>query len=150
MPSAALKHLADKAHVDMDRAHHLWDKAKGIVSKEYGSRKKVKGYWALVMGITKKMMGLKESMTFKEFLLTEKIEAAVSDPAEDTIGWWIVREKDDTGLWGPFSTHSKAADELQHNHPQYNTRGVDDKTVYIEHGWVDEGAGYKFHQMEKD
>lgn len=74
MPSAALKHLADKRHIPMDRAEHLWDKAKGIVSREYGSREKVKGYWALVMGITKKMMGMKEGLTFKEYLLSEQEE----------------------------------------------------------------------------
>lgn len=69
MPSAALKHLAKKADIGMDRAEHLWDKAKGIVDKEYG--KKHKGYWGLVMGITKKMMGLGEQVTFSEYMLLE-------------------------------------------------------------------------------
>ena len=79
MPAPALKHLAKVRHIDMDRAEHLWDKAKGIVSKEYGSREKVKGYWALVMGITKKMMGMKEGLTFREYLLSEQGEEHGSD-----------------------------------------------------------------------
>lgn len=69
MPSTALKHLAKKADVSIDRAEHLWHKAKDIVNKEYG--KDHKGYWGLVMGITKKMMGLREGLTFSEYLLAE-------------------------------------------------------------------------------
>jgi DNA-binding ferritin-like protein len=64
MPTAALKHLAKKANVSIDRAEHLWHKAKGIVSAEYP--KAAENYYALVMGITKKMMGLGEALTEEE------------------------------------------------------------------------------------
>jgi hypothetical protein len=73
MPSLALKHLADKQHISAAQIEELWDKAKQIVSKEYGSPGKVKNYWALVMSITKKMMGLKEGISFKEFLVFENL-----------------------------------------------------------------------------
>lgn len=69
MPATAIKHMAKKADVSVDRAEHLWHKAKDIVSKEYGA--KHKGYYALVMGITKKMLGLGESLdTLETFLAT--------------------------------------------------------------------------------
>lgn len=148
MPSAALKHLADKRHIPMDRAEHLWDKAKEIVSKEYGSRKKVKGYWALVMGITKKMMGMNEGLSFKEYLIAETIELAEPDEAEESIGWWIVSEKDDKVAWGPFDKYSTAVKELE-NHSGYGTHGVPaEKLVYIDHGWC--GDDNEFHQQEED
>lgn len=68
MPSTAIKHLAKKADITVDRAEHLWHKAKGIVSQEYGAN--AKGYYALVMGITKKMMGLGEALTEEEQEMT--------------------------------------------------------------------------------
>ncbi len=72
MPTTALKHLAKKAKVSLDRAEHLWDKSKEIVDKEYKYDKKDSRYWALRMGITKRMLGLAESLSFRQFL-----EAAV-------------------------------------------------------------------------
>ena len=68
MPTAALKHLAKKAKISLDRAEHLWDKSKEIVDAEYPYDKKDKRYWALRMGITKKMMGLGEQLSFTDFL----------------------------------------------------------------------------------
>jgi hypothetical protein len=146
MPSQALKHLADMRHIPMEKAHHLWDKAKEIVSKEYGSEKNVKGYWALVMGITKKMMGMHEGLTFKEFLLAEAIELADTSN-EESIGWYIVLEKNDTCAWGPFETYSKAVSALA-NHAGYAPHGVPaDKLVYIEHGWC--GDQNEFNELEE-
>jgi VanZ family protein len=59
MPTAALKSLAKKADISIERAEHLWNKAKKIVSTEYPDADE--NYYSLVMGITKKMMGLNES-----------------------------------------------------------------------------------------
>lgn len=81
MPAAALKSLAKKAGKSMETAEHDWNKAKGIVSKEYGFGEENPRYWALVTGITKKMMGLKEGLSFKEFLGKKKDEK--SSPLTD-------------------------------------------------------------------
>lgn len=75
MPATALKHLAKKAKISLDRAEHLWDKSKEIVDAEYPYDKKDERYWALRMGITKKMMGLGEQLSFSDFLALQ--EAAV-------------------------------------------------------------------------
>lgn len=72
MPQAALKHLAKRAKVSVDRAEELWTKAKGIVQSEYDVGEDDPSFWALRMGITKKMLGLKESLTFRQFILTEE------------------------------------------------------------------------------
>lgn len=81
MPATALKHLAKKAKVSIERAEHLWDKSKEIVDGEYGYDKKDSRYWALRMGITKKMLGLGEQVSFSEFLM---FEAAVGAKPEYT------------------------------------------------------------------
>ena len=74
MPQTALKHLAKKAGISMDKAEHYWNKAKEIVKAEYKVGEDDSKFWALTTGIAKKMMGLKESVSFKQFL-----EAAVKD-----------------------------------------------------------------------
>lgn len=80
--------------------------------------------------------------------LYEGITPADKDPAEDTIGYWIVLEKNDKVAWGPFDTLSRANDALK-NHKGYATHGVPvEKIVYIEHGWADEDDN--FHMMDKD
>lgn len=216
MPTTALKHLAAKADVPLDRAERLWAKAKAIVTKEYGAEHK--GFYALTMGVTKRMLGLGEALSFKEYLLVEalkdnvdemgpfgrtvrvtsgatdrglrglvgkvlrtngthyyvefengethwvlasnlemrrfksrleeRIEPAEADPAEATIGWWIVREKDGKGAWGPFKGREAATRELR-NHPEHRTHGVPaDRVVYIKHGWVDDD--HFFHEMDLD
>lgn len=82
MPSAALKYLAKRAKISLDKAEHLWAKSKEIVDTEYHLSKDDSSYWALRMGITKRMMGLKEYVTFAEFMR----EAAVSEkPRYDAI-----------------------------------------------------------------
>lgn len=68
MPTAALKHMAKRAKITIDRAEHLWSKAKGIVADEYGIGEDDPSYWALVTGITKKMIGISEMITFKQYL----------------------------------------------------------------------------------
>lgn len=84
MPATALKHLAKKAKISLDRAEHLWDKSKEIVDAEYPYDKKDERYWALRMGITKKMMGLGEQLSFSDFLALQ--EAAVgSEPSYEPV-----------------------------------------------------------------
>lgn len=68
MPQAALKHLAKKAKISDAQAEHYWHVAKNIVKKEYDVDEGDGKFWPLTMGIAKKMMGLKESLSFKEFL----------------------------------------------------------------------------------
>lgn len=78
----------------------------------------------------------------------EIITPMTSTEAEDSIGWHIVREKDDKCAWGPFSSSAKAKKELE-NHRGYATFGVAaDKIVYIEHGWCDDDN--EFHQQDPD
>lgn len=84
MPATALKHLAKKANISLDRAEHLWDKSKEIVDAEYPYDKKDKRYWALRMGITKKMMGLGEQLSFSDFLALQE-EAVGSEPAYEPV-----------------------------------------------------------------
>lgn len=71
MPTTALKHLAKKAKVPLDRAEHLWDKAASIAKSEYGVDEEDGAFWALRMGITKRMLGLGEAISFRQFLLSE-------------------------------------------------------------------------------
>ena len=101
MPATALKHLAKKAKVSVDRAEHLWDKAKGIVKSEYDVAEDDPSFWALVTGITKKMMGLKESYTFKEFLAEKAVgddqRVADAQSVEDAIAMLNAHCKD--ALW---------------------------------------------------
>jgi hypothetical protein len=72
MPQTALKHLAKRAKVKTSRAEELWDKAKDIVKSEYDVTEDDPSFWALRMGITKRMLGLKESISFKQFILSEE------------------------------------------------------------------------------
>lgn len=75
MPLTALKNLAKKAKISDEQAEHYWHVAKSIVKKEYDVDEKDGKFWALTTGIAKKLMGLKEGLTFKEFL----DEASVGD-----------------------------------------------------------------------
>lgn len=74
MPVPALKRLAKKANVSLDKAESAWDKAKSIVDAEYP--KDIDYYYALVMGITKKMLGLKESLELIDFLILTEANPA--------------------------------------------------------------------------
>ena len=71
MPTTALKHLAKKAKVSVDRVEYLWNKAASIVKSEYDFTEDDAAFWGLRMGITKRMLGLSESISFKQFLLSE-------------------------------------------------------------------------------
>lgn len=74
MPVPALKRLAKKANVSLDKAESAWDKAKNIVDSEYP--KDIDYYYALVMGITKKMLGLKETLELIDFLILTEANPA--------------------------------------------------------------------------
>ena len=67
MPAAVLKSLVKKSGKSMADAEHDWNHAKKIVKKEYGKSEDDPSFWALVTGITKKMMGVKESISFRDF-----------------------------------------------------------------------------------
>ena len=45
-----------------------WERAKKIVSAEYGLDESDPRFWALTTGVVKKMSGIKEHMTFKQYL----------------------------------------------------------------------------------
>jgi hypothetical protein len=83
MPQTALKHLAKKAGISMDKAEHYWNKAKGIVKAEYKVGEDDSKFWALTTGIAKKMMGLKESVSFKQFLAERPV---TREPAYEVKG----------------------------------------------------------------
>ena len=68
MPTAALKSLASKAGVSMEKAERLWDKAKKAAADEGKSED-----YAYITGILKKMLGLasESSESDIDFLLFE-------------------------------------------------------------------------------
>jgi len=74
MPDTALKHLSKKAKISFGQAEHYWHVASNIVKKEYDVDENDAKYWALTMGIAKKMMGLKESLSFKDFLYEKPVD----------------------------------------------------------------------------
>ncbi len=68
MPKTAIKHLAKRAKVSVERAEHLWNKAASIVKSEYDYTEDDAAFWGLRMNITKRMLGLSESITFSQFI----------------------------------------------------------------------------------
>jgi hypothetical protein len=56
MPTPALKSLADKAGISMDKAEKYWEKAKQLASEEGHEEE-----YDYITGIVKKMMGISES-----------------------------------------------------------------------------------------
>ena len=70
-----IKNLAAKAKRSEKEVQYLWHKAKAIVKAEYNVDEHDGAFWGLTTGITKKMLGMKESLSFKQFLL----EAADGD-----------------------------------------------------------------------
>jgi hypothetical protein len=78
MPTRALKGMAKHADVSLAAAEHKWEKAKSIVRQEYDYSEDDSHFWALVTSITKRMLGLKESISFKEFLKEQAIHESTS------------------------------------------------------------------------
>jgi len=68
MPLPALKSLAKKSGTSLDRAEELWDKA-----KERAAEEGHKEDWPYVMGIVKKMLGLGESYSPEDAMLTTEV-----------------------------------------------------------------------------
>jgi hypothetical protein len=67
MPVNAIKNLANKAGISMDRAEHLWDKAKEHLKKQYPDvEEKSEKYYEILMGIFKNSAGLREDSTAAE------------------------------------------------------------------------------------
>jgi hypothetical protein len=80
--------------------------------------------------------------------LLEAIKLAAPDQAEESIGWYIVLEKNDKCAWGPFDTYRAAAKAIE-NHQGYATHGVPvEKIVYVAHGWC--GDDNEFNEQEAD
>jgi len=102
MPTTALKHLAKKAKISLDRAEHLWDKAEEIINSEYDYDRNDPRHWALRMAITKRMMGLKEGLTFSEFLKESK---PVYEPKGLEEAIQIIKQKASDFI--PFLTEGK-------------------------------------------
>jgi hypothetical protein len=68
MPATLLKSLAASTGLSLKTLERHWDEAKKIVKKEYGLDETNPRFWALTTGVTKKMSGIKETLSFKEFL----------------------------------------------------------------------------------
>ena len=63
-----IKNLAAKAKRSEKEVQYLWHKAKAIVKAEYNVDENDGAFWGLTTGITKKMLGMKESLSFKQFI----------------------------------------------------------------------------------
>ena len=63
-----IKSLAAKAKRSEKEVQYLWHKAKAIVKAEYNVDENDGAFWGLTTGITKKMLGMKESLSFKQFI----------------------------------------------------------------------------------
>lgn len=76
MPVSAIKNLADKAGIGMDKAEELWDKAKEHLKKQYPDVKEDSdNYYKILMGIFKKSAGLSEDSNAAELpLLVQPID----------------------------------------------------------------------------
>lgn len=66
MPTAMIKSTAKRAHRSVDRVEGYWEQAKKDARKKF--KKKDEHYWAYVNAIVQKRSGLRESLSFKEFL----------------------------------------------------------------------------------
>lgn len=75
MPTTALKHFAKKSNHTLADVEHKWAHAKKIVKDQYDLSEDDPSFWALTTGVLRKMLGLKESISFKDFIN----EAAVGE-----------------------------------------------------------------------
>jgi hypothetical protein len=110
MPANLIKSLAATSGNSITDVEHKWHSAQNIVQKEYKIDKNNPSFWALVTSITKKMLGMKESITFKEY-----ISRPVSDPDEDKFPHSFTDEAGTewfkTNKYGTrFGTHAKVAE----------------------------------------
>lgn len=119
MPTTALKHLAKKAKIPIDRAEHLWHKAEEIINSEYNYDRKDPRHWALRMAVTKRMMGLREALTFSDFLKESK---PVYEPKELDEVIEIIKQNasdfipflcDDHFIWRGISGQSPRAELIK-------------------------------------
>jgi len=56
MPVTALKNLADKAGISMEKAEKYWESAKETVKKEFGLTEEDDNFYARVMGVWKQYL----------------------------------------------------------------------------------------------
>ena len=79
MPTAYVKKMADRHGISVTAAEEKWEKAKQAAENKF--KHGTKRYWPYVMGIFKKMMGLKEQVSFKEFVQLEELFEAKKEPS---------------------------------------------------------------------
>ena len=66
MPAPLMKKYAKETNKTVSEIEKIWDEAKSNADKAIG--KKGSSYWAYVNGTVRKRLGLKESLTFKEYV----------------------------------------------------------------------------------
>jgi len=76
MPVPALKSLAKKAGIGMEKAEKLWKQAKSIAADEGRAED-----WPYVMGILKKSMGMREDVCFADELLDKVVNGSSPEEA---------------------------------------------------------------------
>lgn len=74
-----------------------------------------------------------------------EIKLATPDAAEESIGWYMVRERDDRIGAGPYKSYREAVSESKHKE-WFKTTGSN--PFYIEHGYVNDVD--TFVQMDED
>ena len=80
--------------------------------------------------------------------LLEAIRLAKPDEAEESFGWYAVREKDDKVGAGPYTTYRECMADMK-TKAWFKTHGAgDDKIYYVAHGWVDDNE--KFNGQEPE
>jgi hypothetical protein len=120
MPPPLLRSLAalSDPHVSTKKMERRWDAAKDIVKKQYSLDEKNPRFWALTTGIVKKMSGIKENMTFKQYLgayAPDRLEAVKK------AGFKVSVEYDDadwtaTGKLGTNTSTGKKVEVAEYMH----------------------------------
>lgn len=85
MPSPLLRSLAKRAGVSIETAEEKWAAAKALAARK--GRTAGDHYWGAVTAITKSLLGIKENLTFSEYLeeaRKKEISASVDWGAEHT------------------------------------------------------------------
>jgi len=67
MPTPLIRSTAKKSHRSVKRVEAYWDAAKKSAAK-HGFKTKDPAFWAYTNAIVQKRAGLREKLTFKEFL----------------------------------------------------------------------------------
>lgn len=119
MPTALIKTLASASGNSISDVEDAWEQAKKIVKKEYDLDEKNSRFWALTTGITKKMLGIKENVSFKQYL--ETYYGADRAQAVRDAGFEVSVEHDDaewtaTGKLGTNTSTGKKVQVAEYMH----------------------------------